>query len=238
MRLRRDTAVVLRTYKLGEADRIVVLLTEEHGKVRAVAKGVRKTRSRFGGRLEPLSHLTVQLHEGRNLDVVTQAETIDTFRPIRDDLGRLGRAVAMLEAADHLSMEGEAAPELYRMLVGALRSLADSDSALVSSAFLLKALALEGFRPEVQGCVVCGATGDLVAFDAASGGLLCRPHRRGGAISAEAIALLGDILGGRLVAALAAPRGPATVEIDRVATALFEHHVERRLRSVAVLDAG
>ncbi|MCC5954189.1 MAG: DNA repair protein RecO [Acidimicrobiia bacterium] len=238
MRLRSDTAVVLRTYKLGEADRIVVLLTADHGKVRAVAKGVRKTRSRFGGRLEPLTHVTVQLHEGRNLDVITQAETIDTFRTIRDDLGRLGRAVAMLEAADHLSMEGEPTPELFRMLVGALRSLGENDSALVASAFLLKALALEGFRPQVEGCVACGAIEDLVAFDAGSGGLLCRPHRRGGAISPEAITLLGDILGGRLAAALATPRGPATGEVDRVATALFEHHIERRLRSVAVLDAG
>ena len=96
--LYRDEGVVLRTYKLGEADRIVVLCTRGHGKVRAVAKGVRKTKSKFGARLEPMSHVAVQFYEGRELDIVTQAESIDHFRAIRDDLDRLARASSMLEA--------------------------------------------------------------------------------------------------------------------------------------------
>ena len=236
MSLVRDTGVVLRTWKLGEADRIVVLMTKGRGKVRAVAKGVRKTRSKFGARLEPTSHVAVQLYEGRELDIVTQAEAVDTFRAVRGDLDRLSRSVAMLEAVDQLALEGQANPRLYSMLVGALRALEEEDSPLVVPAFFLKALSLEGFRPVVEGCVECGAADGLVAFDVEAGGLLCREHRRGQAISPEAVTLLGDVLGGRLGAVLRRPESPATHELDRLATTTLEHHLERRLRSVTVLD--
>ena len=132
MALYRDRGVVLRTYRLGEADRIVVLLTRGHGKVRAVAKGVRRTKSRFGARLEPPSHVELLLYEGRGeLDVVSQAESVDHLRPLREDLDRLGRAMAVLEAADQLALEREPNPRLYDMLVGALRTLADTDAPLV-----------------------------------------------------------------------------------------------------------
>src|SRR5438309_10717352 len=100
MALYREQGVVLRTYKLGESDRIIILLTNGRGKVRAVGKGVRKTKSRFGGRLEPPNNLNLLLYEGRELDIVTQAESIDHFRPIRDDLGRMTAAMALLEAVD------------------------------------------------------------------------------------------------------------------------------------------
>jgi DNA repair protein RecO (recombination protein O) len=228
--------VVLRTYKLGEADRIVVLLTRGRGKVRAVAKGVRKTKSKFGARLEPTSHVALQLYEGRELDIVTQAESIDQFRAVRGDLDRIARASTMLETADQLAQEGEVNPRLYQMLVGALRTLEGSSSPLVVPAFLLKVLALEGYRPEVEACVQCGDEGPLVAFDDESGGLLCRSCRRGTAVSPEAVALLQAILGGRLNEALAAPPSPAGHEVDHLATRAVEHHLERRLRSVTVLD--
>jgi DNA repair protein RecO (recombination protein O) len=235
--LYRDDAVVLRTYKLGEADRIVVLLTRARGKVRAVAKGVRKTKSKFGSRLEPTSHIAVQLYEGRELDIVTQAETIDQFRGVRDDLDRIARASAMLETADQLAQEGQVNPRLYTMLVGALRTLDGSSSPLVVPAFFWKVLALEGYRPQVDACVLCGDdVSPLVAFDLESGGLLCRTCRRGTAVSPEAVDLLQMILGGRLNEALAAPAAPATHEVDHLATRAVEHHLERRLRSVTVLD--
>ncbi|MFN8039128.1 MAG: DNA repair protein RecO [Acidimicrobiales bacterium] len=236
MSLYRDEGVVLRTWKLGEADRIVVVLTRGHGKVRAVAKGVRKTRSKFGARLEPTSHAALQLYEGRELDVITQAESIDHFRAIRDDLDRLTKAVAMLEAVDQLAQEREVNPRLYQMLLGALRSLAAADSALVVPGFFLKLLALEGYRPVVDDCVACGATEDLVAFDLDSGGVLCRGCRRGQAVSPDALDLLQQILGGGLAGALRQPASPATHEVDQLATRSLEHHLERRLRSVAVLD--
>jgi DNA repair protein RecO (recombination protein O) len=234
--LHRDEAVVLRTYKLGEADRIVVLLTRGRGKVRAVAKGVRKTRSKFGGRLEPTSHVAVQLYEGRELDIVTQAESLDHFRAIRDDLDRFTRASSMLEAVDQLAQEGEVNPRLFQMLVGALRTLAASPSPLVVPSFFWKVLALEGYRPEVEACVTCEGEGPLVAFDLASGGTLCKGCRRGTAVSADAVGLLQQILGGRLNEALAAPTSQATHEVDHLATRAVEHHLERRLRSVGVLD--
>ena len=229
---------MLRTYKLGEADRIVVLLTRGRGKVRGVAKGVRKTKSKFGGRLEPTSHVAVQLYEGRELDIVTQAETVDHFRALRDDLDRLTRAVTMLEAVDSLSMEREPNPRLYRMLLGALRSLAMYDSPLVLAGFFWKVLALEGFEPRVDSCVVCDRADDLVAFDIGEGGVLCRDDRRGTAITPEALHLLRRILGGQLGAALNEDTSAATIELDHLATRAMEHHLERRLRSVGLLDRG
>jgi DNA repair protein RecO (recombination protein O) len=239
MGLYRDEGIVLRTHKLGEADRIVSILTRRHGKVRAVAKGVRKTKSRFGARMEPPTHLQLQFYEGRSeLHIIDQAETIDHFRAIRDDLDRLTRAVSMLEAADQLGLDGEPNPALYQMLLGALRALAGHSGPLVLPAFFLKVLALEGFRPVVDRCVECDAETDLVAFDLESGGTRCTAHRMGPAISAEALVLLNDILGGRLGSALNEPSSAATTEVDHLATRALEHHLERRLRSVAILDHG
>lgn len=236
MSLYRDHGIVVRTYKLGEADRIVSFVTEHHGKVRAVAKGVRKTKSKFGARLEPPSHVALQLYEGRELDIVTQAESVDHFKAIREDLDRLTRAVTMLEAADQLSLEREPNRDLYRMLLGALRTLADRNSALVVAGFHWKALSLEGFRPVVEHCAVCEETEGLVAFDPEVGGLLCGEHRRGTRMSADAVWLLQAILGGRLAAALDEPASPATHEVDHLATRVMEHHLERRLRSVGLLE--
>jgi len=234
--LYRDHGIVLRTYKLGEADRIVSFVTEHHGKVRAVAKGVRKTRSKFGARLEPTSHVALQLYEGRELDIVTQAESVDHFRPIRDDLDRLGRAATMLETVDQLALEREPNPALYRMLLGALRTLAADDGPLVVAGFHWKLLALEGFRPVVETCALCEEDVDLVAFDPVEGGLLCSRHRRGSRISAEAVELMRQILGGQLALALAAPPSAATREVEQLAVRVVEHHLERRLRSVGVLE--
>jgi DNA repair protein RecO (recombination protein O) len=234
--LYRDRGVVLRTIKLGEADRIVTLVTERHGKVRAVAKGVRKTKSRFGGRLEPPSHVALLLYEGRSLDIVTQAETIDHFRPVRDDLDRLARAATMLEVVDQLSQEGEPNPRLYQMLLGGLRTLAARDAPLLVGAFLWKVLASEGLHPELDRCVACGDPGPLVAFDSAEGGALCRGCGRGTRITPAALELVRLVLGGGLNAALEAPPSSATAEAEQLATRALEHHIERRLRSVGLLD--
>ncbi|MFN0091140.1 MAG: DNA repair protein RecO [Acidimicrobiales bacterium] len=236
MNLYRDHGIVLRTYKLGEADRIVVLMTRGVGKLRAVAKGVRKTRSRFGARLEPTSHAALQLYRRRELDLITQAETVDQFPVFRSDLSRLGRASSMLEAVDHLALEREPNPRLYQMLLGALRTLAAQDSPLVAPAFFLKALAAEGFEPSLGLCVQCGAAEELVSFDVREGGVRCWGCRRGAAVSAEALALMDDVLHGRLQAALDRPAAAAVREVEHLATALLEHHVERRLRSLAVSD--
>jgi hypothetical protein len=116
--LYRDTAVVLRTHKLAEADRIVVLFTKEHGKVRAVAKGVRKTKSRIGGRLEPLTHAALLVYEGRGeLQTISQADAMEHFRPIRDDLQLLTRGLSLLEVVDQVTHEGQADERLFDKIV-------------------------------------------------------------------------------------------------------------------------
>jgi DNA repair protein RecO (recombination protein O) len=235
MRLYRDHGVVLRTIKLGEADRIVTLVTEGRGRVRAVAKGVRKTKSRFGGRLEPMSHVALQLYEGRELDTITQVETVDSFRAIRDDLDRVARAQALLEVVDQVAQDRQANAALYRMLVGALRALAAANAPLLVPAFFLKLLALEGFQPQLDQCVTCGAADDLVAFDIFEGGVLCRSDRRGVAVSTDALDLMRRVLGGGLADALNEPAGDATREVTQLATSALEHHLERRLKSLGTV---
>jgi DNA repair protein RecO (recombination protein O) len=240
-RLYRDTAVVLRTYKLGEADRIVVLLTEEHGKVRAVAKGVRKTTSKFGARLEPMSHVRLLLYRGREggLDVVSQAESVEPLSPLLATLDRASQALAVLEAADQLALEREPNPRLYHMLVGVLRTIVARASSLVVPAFYWKLLAAEGLQPELDACVRCGEGGpdvSLIAFDLGEGGVQCRSCRTGTAISPAALGLLRDVLGGRLNEALGAPESPATHEVGVLATRALEHHIERRLRTIAMFE--
>ncbi len=237
MALYRDQGVVLRTYKLGEADRIVNICTRAHGKVRAVVKGVRKTRSKFGARLEPISHCALQLYEGRELDIVTQAETIDSFRVIREDFDRFSTATPMLEAVDLVLQEGERDPQLYDMLVRALRALAEHDSPLVAPAFHLKLLAHDGVSPHVDSCVACGEADEpMVAFDFASGGTLCARCRAGRPLSPEAHVLLRQILGGQLGAALNEEPSAATHEVAELATGALEYHLERRLRAHQALE--
>lgn len=239
MSLYREQGVVLRTYRLGEADRIVVLMSESRGKVRAVVKGVRKTKSRFGSRLEPLSHVALMLYEGRNLDTVTQAEVLDHFRTVREDLDRFSKAQSVLEAVDSIAQEGQANTRLYQMLVGALRSLAAADSPLLVGAFFWKLLALEGYQPLLDQCASCGSQDleALTGFDADMGGTVCRACRRGPTVvgvNSASLDLLRRVFGGGLADALREPAGPAVREITTLATTALEHHLERRIKSVAV----
>lgn len=238
MSLYRDQGLVLRTIRLGESDRIVTFMTEHHGKVRAVAKGVRKTRSRFGARLEPLGHAALLLYQGRELDVVTQAESIEHFRSIREDLDAVAAAATMLEAVDQVAQERHSNPRLYQMLVGALRALGATRSPLVAPAFFLKLLALEGFEPVLDACASCGAGGELVAFDLEEGGALCRRCRRGAALGPDALELMRRILGGGLSGVLAEQDPAGGHDFGVLAARALEHHLERRLRSLGVLDRG
>ena len=239
MALYRDEAVVLRTWKLGEADRIVSLHTLGHGKVRAVAKGVRRTRSKFGARLEPACHVAVQLYRGRGeLDTLTQAETIDRFTGLRSDPTRFAQASAMLEAVDQLAPETGGDPDRHTMLVRALATLDRIDSDLVVAGFFLKLLALEGVQPELDGCVACGAGEPFEALDIVAGGVLCHQCRQGRPISQDALGMLRQILGGQLGAVLRRTADDAAREVTAIATAAIETHLERRLRSVTVLERG
>ena len=239
MGLYRDEGVVLRTLRLGESDRIVTFLTLGRGKVRAVAKGVRKTKSRFGGRLEPLGHVGVLFYEGRELDIVTQADSLEHFRLVREDLDRLSKAHVLLEVTDQVAQERQANARLYQMLLGALRALSAHDSPLLVPAFILKVLASEGAQPVTGRCAGCDGPPPLVGFDLLEGGALCPAcagQASAPAISAAALDLMQRVLSGDLTGALNHAAGPVTAEVDRLATRTFEHHVERRLRSATVLD--
>jgi len=232
--LYRDHGVVLRTWKLGEADRIVSVMTRQHGKVRAVVKGVRKTKSRFGARVEPTTHGSVQFYLGRDLDILTQIEVVDAFAAIRGDLTRLGRAAVMLEAIDQVAPEREPTPELYHLLLGALRTLDQGDRPLLLSGFLLKLLVAEGVQPALDCCVGCGAADGLGWFDPVAGGTRCRACAAGIALPPGSIGLMAEIIEGRLRLVLDEVESPATRAIEAAATASLERHLERRLRAPTV----
>ena len=238
--LYRGEGVVLRTIKLGEADRIVTFMTLGHGKVRAVAKGIRKTTSKFGARLEPTSRVAFQCYRGRELDIVTQVETMEANRHLREEYALLTHAIPMLEAVDQVAQEREPNPALYRMLTGALRTLGERHNPVVTPAFFWKLLSLEGVHPMLDGCARCGLGDDdteLTAFDLDEGGALCRPCARGAgrALSPEALVLLRRMLGGGLNGVLAEATTHASHEVEHLGIRALEHHVERRLRSTALL---
>ncbi|TDD58152.1 DNA repair protein RecO, partial [Kribbella antibiotica] len=177
MPLYRDEAIVLRTHKLGEADRIATLLTRANGKVRAVVKGVRRTSSRFGARLEPFSHVDLQLATGRTLDVVTQAVSISAYgEGIVNDYARYTTGTVLLETTDRLVVEEkEPATQHHLLLASALRVLSkgEREPALVLDSFLLRALAISGYAPSFGDCARCGEEGPHRAFNPTSGGVVC-----------------------------------------------------------------
>jgi DNA repair protein RecO (recombination protein O) len=218
--------------RLGEADRIITVLCRSRGKVRAVAKGVRKTTSRFGGRLEPLSHVSLLCWQGRELDIVNQAEVLDSFRAVREDFNRVSKAYAMLEVADRVSVERHATPALYDLMVRALGYLADDDSAMLVPAFFMKVLVVDGTTPLLEACASCGTDEDLMAFDLLEGGVLCRNCRRGRAVTPAAITALRGMLDGGLARVLTEPAGPLATEVTELMTEAMETHLDRQIRSV------
>ncbi len=235
MALYRDEGVVLRTYKLAEADRIVVLFTRGRGKIRAVAKGVRRTKSKFGSRLEPGTIVQLQLYEGRNLDIVTQAERVVAFTNLRSNLDSYGRAALLLEIIDSSAEEGESNPAMYKMLSGALQELERNGNPLVVPTFVAKYLVLEGVQPLVDVCVRCGATEDLVSIQIHEGGVLCSNCPRGEPISDDARLALKNVFDGRIRYVLDSTPAPVAAELENLAARMIEQYIERRLRSSTVL---
>lgn len=241
MALYRDEAVVLRTHKLSDNDRIITMLTRHHGKVRAVAKGVRKTRSRFGSRLEPFTHVDVQLSTGRNLDVVDQAEMIGPHGPaIAADYSRYTSGTTMLEVADRLTAEErEPATQQYLLLRNATRALATQryPTDLVLDAYLLRAMAVGGFSPSLVDCARCGEPGPHRWFSVPSGGLVCSRCRVPGSTSPSetTMALLAALLSADWPRALES--GPsARTEARGIVAAYVPWHLDRSLRSMRHVD--
>ncbi|MYA83262.1 MAG: DNA repair protein RecO [Acidimicrobiales bacterium] len=234
----RDRGVVLRTTKLGEADRIITIITSGHGKVRAVAKGARRTRSKLAGHVEPLRHVDLQLYRGRGeLDIVTGAVTLDRWPALRSDLDRLGTAMTLAEAVDQSVHDRADDPVPYQMLIGALGRLDRAHSDMLLPAFLLRLLAHEGTAPMLDRCVVGTDCDDapIVAFDPAAGGVTCATHRRGRQISLGALTMLRLIIDGRVNAVLDVEPSSDTHEAAAAVTRMWEYHMDRRLRSADLL---
>lgn len=237
MKLYRDEAVVLRTRKLGEADRIITFLTRDHGQVRAVAKGVRRTTSRFGARLEPFSVIDLQLYAGRNLDIVTQVDTLAPHgRRICADYSLFTTATAMVETAEQLTeIEREPATQQYLLLIGALHALAEGlqAPALILDSYLLRALAIGGWAASFTECARCGDPGPHRAFNPGVGGMVCMTCRPPGsaAPAPQTIDLLGALLSGDWGRANASEERSRT-EASGLVAAFTQYHLERRLRSL------
>jgi DNA repair protein RecO (recombination protein O) len=239
--LYRDEGVVLRTQKLGEADRIITLLTRQHGRVRAVAKGVRRTSSRFGARLEPFTHVDALCYVGRSLDIVTQAETLVPYgERLVGDYPRYTAGAAMLETAERFTAEERApAVQQYLLLVGGLRALTSGgrDPGMVLDSFLLRSLAVAGYAPSFTDCALCGAPGPHRFFVIAAGGAVCGSCRRPGAAApgAATLALLGALLAGDWASADASdPRHRR--EANGLVAAYLQWHLERGLRSLPLVE--
>ena len=202
MALYREQGIVLRTYKLGETDRIVNLLTQGKGKVRAVAKGVRRPGSKFGGRLEPFSHVDLQLYEGRNLDLISSAELITPFAEVRADFALSACGSAMVEAADRIAQEDERSNQLVLLLLDGLRALAlhPEHPSAVLDGYLLRLASVAGYHPYLDACASCGTPGPHTVFHLAAGGVLCPTCAPSGSHSfdPEVIALLSRLALGEL----------------------------------------
>ncbi|WP_144759296.1 DNA repair protein RecO [Curtobacterium sp. 9128] len=239
MPLYRDECVVLRTHKLGEADRIVTLLSRQHGKIRAVAKGVRRTASKFGSRLEPFMVVDAQFYEGRSLDIVTQAESLGSYgAQIVADYGAYTAASAMVETADRLS-EADAGLQQYLLLVGALRSLSRGEhfpSATLDS-YLLRAMSIAGWAPSFSDCAVTGEPGPHSAFVVQLGGVVADGAAPPGSprLDHTTLSLLGSLLAGDWATVDSADERTRS-RASGVVAAYAQWHLERSLKSLPHVD--
>jgi DNA repair protein RecO (recombination protein O) len=233
--LYKDEGVVLRTIKLGEADRIVTLFTRENGKVRAVAKGIRKTKSRFGGRLEPFTRAGLVIYRGRNLDTITQADILTSFDDVRTDYDRFTAASAIVDLVEKVTPDRERELDVYGLLLAALAALAQRKGPGVVPAFTVKLLSISGYHPQLGGCAGCGGPA-VVAFSAGIGGAICescgRTDRSAVAIDAESIALMRTLLSSDFGVTADAS---ALARVTQALRGYAEYHLERPLRSLAFL---
>lgn len=237
----RDEALVLRTHKLGEADRIITLLSRRHGKIRAVAKGVRRTSSKIGGRLEPFSHVDAQFATGRSLDIVTQVDTLHAYdAPLRSNYEAYAAGNAMVEIADKIAAEeGEPALSQYRLLLGALRTLGygtpdgPRHPLVIMTSYLMRAMAIAGYAPALTACAQCGDVGDHPWFSAEGGGMLCSGcrHPRSVMPSEQSWPLMRALLSGDWPATADCSRA-VVVEVTRLVASFVSWHLGHELRSL------
>jgi DNA repair protein RecO (recombination protein O) len=231
----KTQAVVLRSIRYGEADRIVHLYTPMRGRVGAIAKGARRARSRFGGRLEPFFRLDLVLHEGRGeLLTVTAAETVDGYPRLREDAGALDAAARACDAVNRLFETDEAHPEVFNLLCHEL-ALLDREPARATRAnqlaFRLKLLLAAGLAPHLATCASCGADEHLSGFSGAAGGVVCTACEASSfPLDEAAHACLAGALGAPLAQAPDAPER-ALRQAERAIGETLEHHAGVRLRA-------
>jgi DNA repair protein RecO (recombination protein O) len=232
---------VLRTQKLGEADRIITLFTREHGRIKAVAKGVRRTKSRWGARLEPASHVDLQLYSGRSLDTVTQAVSIENFGDeLSLDYQRWTVASAILEAAERFtSQEHEPSLQQYLLVVGSLKALAHEtyDASLILDAYLLRSLAVAGYAPSLMNCSRCDAPGPHKYFSLVGGGSVCNTCKPSAAPTPhpETLELMQQLLSGDWASAVDSDARYRR-EASGLIAAYLQWHLERGLRSLPLVE--
>ena len=241
MTLYRDEAVVLRTQKLGEADRIITMLTREHGRIRGVAKGVRRTMSKFGARLEPGSHVDIQLHVGKTFDTITQVEAIMNYgEAITDDYQRWTIASAILETAERFTaQEHEPALQEFQLVVGGMKALSEDkyDPSLILDAFLLRSLAIGGYAPSMTICSRCEKPGPHRYFSLVGGGSVCMDCRPSASATPapETLDLMGALLSGDWEKAMKSENRNRR-EASGLIAAYLQWHLERGLRSLPMVE--
>jgi DNA repair protein RecO (recombination protein O) len=229
-----DDAVVLRTFKSGEADRVVVLWTRHFGKVRVLARGVRKTTSRLGATLETLAYVKVDLVKTRGeFYIARHVAHTERLSTLRGSYSRISAGYAVVEAIDAIPSDGVGDEAIFDLLTRVLLTLDDEsyDPTLIPASFFFRLLALDGSEPVVDVCVNCGRPEPLVAFDAGVGGTLCDNCRQGLSLSRDALALIRRMLGGDLASVLRETPPPGAGEVMAVAQEAIEGHFGRRLRS-------
>ncbi|MDQ3985878.1 MAG: DNA repair protein RecO [Actinomycetota bacterium] len=232
--LYKDEAIVLKAIKLGEADRILTLFTRHNGKVSAVAKGIRKTKSRFGGRLEPFTRVHLLVYRGRSLDTITGADILQSFKQVRDDYHSLASASSIAELVDKVTPERERLTSVYSLLLGSLESLAGLREASILPAFYLKLLSISGYHPQLAVCAGCGSS-DLYGFSAAVGGAVCELCYHEDPDAARIPSHYLDLLRRLLVADFGERADPDdAIGVTRVLRRYAEYHLERPLRSLEV----
>ena len=235
MALVRDQGIVLSGYPFGEADRIVVFISPKRGKVRAVARGIRRTRSRFGGRLEPLTHVEMVLYQGRNLPTVTQVAVIEPFPRLRGDLDSVMVAGTMADAVRKVVVEDEPSGRLFLLLRRGLDAVEHGAGGMdLVTAFLLKLMDALGQAPALRYCASCGRDDLLYRFSLAGGGLMCRSCDLGGAFRLRAG--LADYLARLATADLSGftrPDGEMAGDAVGLARRFVEFHIETGLRAPA-----
>jgi len=240
----RDEAIVLRTHKLGEADRIVTMLGRSRGRIRAVAKGVRKTGSRFGSRLEPFMLVDLQCYQGRSLDTVTQAVSLGAYgADIAADYARYTAASAIVEAADRLTEDdhgvAEGTGQQYALLLAALRSLAGGEhpAGLTLDSYLLRALSIAGWAPSLDDCAVTGEPGPHTTFVIQSGGVVSDRVAPPGAprVDPVTLSLLAALRDGDWQVAEASDERTRSRATGLIA-AYAQFHLERGLKSLPLVD--